>query len=45
MGAAAIYSVELDDHLGGVPVQHREVQEHESSMLVANFPGGINVFK
>ena len=40
MGSAAIFAVELDDHLGGVPIQHREVQENESSKFLANFPGG-----
>ena len=41
MGSAAIFAVELDDHLGGVPVQHREVQDHETSAFLANFPGGV----
>lgn len=40
-GSAAILSVELDDHLGGVPVQYREVQEHETSKFLAYFAGGV----
>ena len=40
MGSAAIFAVQLDDQLGGVPVQYRQVQDHESSLFFASFPGG-----
>ncbi|NXW40621.1 VILI protein, partial [Nyctiprogne leucopyga] len=40
-GAAAIYTIQMDDHLGTVAVQYREVQGHESETFRAYFKQGL----
>ncbi|NWY31271.1 VILI protein, partial [Pheucticus melanocephalus] len=40
-GAAAIYTTQMDDHLGSVAVQHREAQGHESDTFRAYFKQGL----
>ncbi|KAL7989808.1 hypothetical protein Chor_012474 [Crotalus horridus] len=40
-GSAAIYTIQLDDYLGGVPVQHREVQDYESQLFKGYFKKGV----
>ncbi|XP_067385934.1 advillin [Emydura macquarii macquarii] len=40
-GCAAIYTTQLDDYLGGAPVQHREVQHHESDLFKGYFKQGL----
>ncbi|NWS68532.1 VILI protein, partial [Crotophaga sulcirostris] len=40
-GAAAIYTIQMDDHLGTVAVQHREVQGYESETFRAYFKQGL----
>uniref|UniRef100_A0A8C2DUV6 Villin 1 n=1 Tax=Cyprinus carpio TaxID=7962 RepID=A0A8C2DUV6_CYPCA len=44
-GAAAIYTTQMDEHLGGAAVQHRETQGHESATFQGYFKqGGIKIF-
>nr|WAQ15589.1 villin [Halisarca dujardinii] len=40
-GVAAFKTVELDESLGGGPVQYREVEGHESTQFLCLFPRGV----
>ncbi|KAM3622019.1 uncharacterized protein V6R79_019250 [Siganus canaliculatus] len=44
-GASAVYTVQLDEFLGSTPVQHREVQDHESDTFKGYFKQGIIIKK
>jgi len=45
MGTAAYKTVELDDLLGDLPVQYREVQSHESKEFLELFGGQIHIME
>jgi len=45
IGTAAYKTVELDDYLGGGPVEHREVQGYESKLFQSYFPHGMRIME
>jgi gelsolin len=44
-GTAAYKTVELDTLLGGAPIQHREVQGHESELFMGYFKSGLKLLE
>ncbi|KAF3689723.1 Advillin p92 [Channa argus] len=44
-GAAAVYTIQLDEFLGSIPVQHREVQDYESDTFRGYFKQGVIYMK
>lgn len=45
MGVAAYKTVELDEYLGGKPIEHREVEGYESELFQSYFPKGIRIMR
>uniref|UniRef100_A0A4W5KGP6 Gelsolin n=1 Tax=Hucho hucho TaxID=62062 RepID=A0A4W5KGP6_9TELE len=44
-GAAAIFTIQIDDYLGGKPIQYREVQGYESRTFSGYFKTGLKYMK
>lgn len=44
-GTAVYKTIELDTYLKDVPVQHREVQGHESPLFLSYFPNGVRILE
>jgi len=44
-GTAAYKTVELDDFLGGIPVQYRETQGNETKLFLSYFPNGMRIME
>jgi len=44
-GTAAYKTVEVDDYLGGLPVQHRETQGNETKLFLSYFPTGLRILE
>ncbi|XP_077478181.1 gelsolin a isoform X1 [Stigmatopora argus] len=44
-GSAAIFTVQMDDFLGGKPIQYREVEGHESKTFLGYFKSGLKYMK
>ncbi|XP_030647090.1 gelsolin b [Chanos chanos] len=44
-GSAAIFTIQMDDFLGGKPIQYREVQGYESKTFVGYFKSGLKYMK
>jgi len=44
-GTAAYKTVELDTYLDDKPIQHREVEGHESDLFLSYFPKGVSLME
>lgn len=40
-GAAAVLTTQMDEHLGGGPVQYRQIQGYENAKFMSLYPNGV----